>query len=226
MPLRPELVIFDCDGVLIDSEIISATTLIDLLAAFGIGIDVAYVQENFLGRSFPTVATLLRQQFDVDLPQAFEANYRQALLQRFKTQLMPTEGIVEVLNKLDCQCCVATSSSPERAVKSLKMTGLERFFAGRIHTASQVANGKPAPDLFLYAASCEGVHPSRCVVVEDSLPGLMAAQAAAMKVVRYTGGQHFQEVPPTQPEAFAEISFFDSWAKFFDMFPLLETEQR
>lgn len=121
---RVDLVIFDCDGVLIDSEILSAQTLIGLLADQGITIDLDHVQKYFLGRSFPTVAALIREQFSTVLPQSFEQTYRSELLARFEEGLLPTPGIERVLSELAVSACVATSSSPERANKSLQISAL------------------------------------------------------------------------------------------------------
>ncbi|MDF2369627.1 MAG: HAD family hydrolase [Rhizobiaceae bacterium] len=222
---RVDLVIFDCDGVLIDSEILSAQTLIGLLADLGITIDLDHVQKHFLGRSFPTVAALIREQFSTVLPQGFEQTYRSELLVRFEEGLLPTPGIEQVLTELAVPACVATSSSPERANKSMQISGLARYFDQKIYTASLVARGKPAPDLFLHVAKCEGVLPQNCLVIEDSQPGLEAARAAGMIVWHYRGASHLKS---TQPVAFrardAHVQF-DSWNGFFDLMPALKRAQ-
>ena len=220
--LRPELVVFDCDGVLIDSEIISATTLLDLLAGQGLRIDLEHVQRNFLGRSFPTVAASIRSDFDLDLPPSFESDYRRILLESFREGLRPSEGIRSVLETLHVPYCVATSSSPERLHQSLKIAGLDRYFAGHAYTASEVERGKPAPDLFLHVAQREGVPPAACLVIEDSMPGVQAAEAAGMSVLRYIGGSHFDHVRSEIEKGEAEPAMFDSWAEFYDIVPSLK----
>lgn len=187
-----DLIIFDCDGVLIDSELLSAEVLIDLLATDGVVIDFDHVRRNFLGRSFPTVARHIREELGHDLAPDFEALYRARLLKRFETELRPMPGIAPVLAMLGARgvpVCVATSSSPPRVARSLEIVGLAPALP-HVFTASQVARGKPAPDLFLFAAETMGAAPARCLVIEDSLPGLEAAQAAGMSAVRYTGGSH------------------------------------
>lgn len=189
----PDLVIFDCDGVLIDSEILSARTLIKLLAEHDVEIDDAYVRGAFLGRSFPTVIGIVKDHFGVTLPSDFETDYRHQLLERFETELRPMEGVVEVLSSLQRPFCLATSSSPPRVTRSLHLTGLYPYFSDAIFTASQVRNGKPAPDLFLYAAAQRGVEKSRCLVIEDSLVGLTAGRAAGMPVVWFSGGSHLRQ---------------------------------
>ncbi|MEX3006924.1 HAD family hydrolase [Hoeflea sp. TYP-13] len=220
-PPRPELVIFDCDGVLIDSEIISAMTLMELLAGHGLQIDLQHVQRHFLGRSFPTVAASIRNQFDLDLPASFESDYRRILLESFEGGLSPSDGIFAVLETLVVPYCVATSSSPERVHRSLKIAGLDRYFADHTYTASEVEKGKPAPDLFLHVAASEGFEPERCLVIEDSMPGVEAANAAGMSVLRYIGGSHFDGVRSHAEREAGGSAVFDSWSKFYDIVPSL-----
>ena len=190
MDTRIDLVIFDCDGVLIDSEGLSAEVLLGALAKLGVVIDFDYICTNFMGRSFPTVARDIQMTFDVDLPGDFEQQYRHELLAKFAQRLTPTKGVTDVLDRLTTRCCVATSSSPERVSNSLNIVDLARYFGPNVFTASQVAHGKPAPDLFLYTAEKMGVDPAHCLVIEDSLPGVEAALAANMRIFRYTGGAH------------------------------------
>lgn len=213
-----DLVIFDCDGVLIDSEIISARVLMAALEEAGVVVDFPYFKAHFLGRSFPRVAESIRQDFRVRLPESFESDYRARLLAAFECELKPVAGIVGVLESLAVRACVATSSSPQRAGRSLQLSGLDRFFGGDVFTASQVANGKPAPDLFLHAAAQCGVAPARCLVIEDSVPGLEAARAAGMEVWHFIGGSHLDR---SDAALSPPLPFFDNWDAFFDMAPKL-----
>jgi HAD superfamily hydrolase (TIGR01509 family) len=206
-----DLVIFDCDGVLVDSEVISADVLIAELACIGIGIDRAYVRRHFLGRSFPKVASTIRDAFPVPLPDDFEARYRRVLLKRFEDELRPTPGLEPVLAGLAVAKCVATSSSPPRVSRSLAITGLDRYFGQNVFTASQVERGKPFPDLFLLAAREMGAPPRRVLVVEDSEPGVQAAIAAGMHVVLYCGGSH---LAGSRPDPGADVVTFDNWTDF------------
>lgn len=121
---RTDLVIFDCDGVLIDSEIISATVLIAELARVGIVLDLDHVRRHFLGRSFPTVAEDIRRNFERPLPGDFEARYRAGLIAEFQRSLRLTEGLLPVLDRLRVPACVATSSSPPRVAQALRIVGL------------------------------------------------------------------------------------------------------
>lgn len=209
-----DLVIFDCDGVLIDSEIISAHMLIGELARLGVQIDLDYVTRHFLGRSYPVVMQQIRQEFGLDLPPAFEEAYRARLLEAFERDLRVMPGAAEVLSAMPIPWCVATSSSPRRAEMSLRIAGLWHLAEGRLFTASEVARGKPAPDLFLHAAARMGVLPARCLVIEDTLAGIRAARAAGMAVWRFTGGSHLRgRLEPEPPDAMPDMRF-DSFARF------------
>jgi HAD superfamily hydrolase (TIGR01509 family) len=206
---RYDLIIFDCDGVLIDSEVISAQMLIAELQAYGVSISREFVSRRFLGRSYPTVLREIRESFGVALPERFEADYRARLLDAFARDLKVMPGVPELLAGLQRPHCLATSSSPERVGMSLKLAGLERFFGPeRIFTASRVARGKPAPDLFLLAAAEMGHDPSRCLVIEDTETGIRAAKAAGMAVWRFTGGSHLQGIDLTpSPDAIPDWHF-------------------
>lgn len=212
-----ELIIFDCDGVLIDSEIISANTLIALLAELGVHVDFPYVQKNFIGRSFQKVASEIGERFQINLPQGFEAQYRHELLKSFETQLQPSADIDKTLQQLDLKICVATSSSPERVNKSLQITKLIDHFNGNIFTASQVKNGKPAPDLFLLAAKTMGVNAANCLVIEDSQPGIEAAINAHMPVWHYNGGSHLKGFKWVNKPGFQADQTFSNWQDFIPL---------
>ncbi|MAM63383.1 HAD family hydrolase [Maritimibacter sp. UBA3975] len=188
--LAPRLVIFDCDGVLVDSETISLSVLLDYLGAAGARISEAEGYRHLLGRSIASNAAWLRAEHGVDLDEAAQSTLRHTLFDRFRAELEPVLGVQEVLDALDCPYCVASSSQPDRIRFSLTVTGLIDRFEPFIFSASQVANGKPAPDLFLLAASEMGVEPRDCLVVEDSPAGVHAARAAVMPVVGFTGGSH------------------------------------
>ena len=221
MPDDPQLIIFDCDGVLIDSEIISARMLVDELATLGVQVDLAYVARHFLGRSYPVVMAQIRREFGLELPPAFEAQYRERLLAAFETSLRIMPGVADVVAGLGVPCCVATSSSPRRVEMSLRHVGLWQALGARTFTASQVANGKPAPDLFHLAARTMGVAPAACLVIEDSLTGVRAARSAGMPVWRFIGGSHMGPDTPEEPEDARPDLRFASFAEFFQIAPTL-----
>lgn len=224
------LVIFDCDGVVVDSEILSANVLIDMVAELGVNIDPPYVYNNFLGRSFPTVSKHLRDQFSLDLPANFEERYREVLLRRYENKLKPIDGIPYVLSQLNVPFCLASSSSPERVVRSLEVTNLGQYFARHVFTASMVKNGKPAPDLFLHAANQFNVSPENCLVIEDSAVGLQAGVAAKMQVLWFSGGSHVKAaqtdktVAKTHMLVEAKHNRLEHFSGFFNMFSDLRVQ--
>ena len=216
-----DLVIFDCDGVLIDSEIISAQMLVAELARLGVAIDLDYVARHFLGRSYPTVMQQIREEFGLNLPEAFEEQYRNRLLAAFERDLTIMPGVAEVVAGLAVPYCIATSSSPRRARRSLEIVAFPGLEETPLFTASMVEHGKPAPDLFLLAAKKMGVKPRDCLVIEDSLNGIRAAHAAGMEVLRFTGGTHLQGRDLTPPDDARPAKTFDSFARFFQIVPQL-----
>ncbi|WAJ72211.1 HAD family hydrolase [Catenovulum adriaticum] len=216
-----DLIIFDCDGVLIDSEIISATVLIDKLLTVGITIDIDYVQRHFLGCSFSSVKDMIHDQFNVTLANSFEYEYRIALLEEFDKSLQTTEGIKTILNQLTVPFCLATSSSPKRTETALNIVGLTSYFSQRIFTAAEVINGKPAPDLFLHAANKMKVKPENCLVIEDSMAGVTAALAAGMKVIHYKGGLHMSDEEHAVSKAYPEVEVMRHWNEFTKLQPTL-----
>ena len=216
---QTELVIFDCDGVLIDSEVISATMLITELAAYGVDIDLEFVSRQFLGRSYPVVLKEVRETFGITLPDHFEMQYRARLLAAFERDLKIMPGVLETIARLRLPSCVATSSSPERVNRSLQLVGLTAYFGSRVFTSSMVSRGKPAPDLFLHAAARMGVPPTRCLVIEDSLNGVRAGLAAGMEVWRFTGGSHLRGLSLSAPENATAHRQLADFRSFFDSHP-------
>ena len=188
--MATQLVIFDCDGVLVDSEPISLSVLVEALAAEGLSMSEAEASERFLGRSLKSVTEMLRDDHGLAIDTPFLEAMRQALYARFRSDLRPIEGIAETVDRLGVAFCVASSSQPERIRLTLSLTGLIDRFEPNIFSATMVSRGKPAPDLFLHASAAMGVAPENCVVVEDSPAGIAAAQAAGMRVVAFAGGSH------------------------------------
>jgi HAD superfamily hydrolase (TIGR01509 family) len=215
------LVIFDCDGVLIDSEIISTTVLVEELARHGIAIEMSHVLEHFIGHPYPVVAGKITAITGAPLPASFESAYRIRLARRFDADLRPMPGILNVLDHLAPPYCAATSSGTERARHSLRAAGLAERFGERVYTVSMVPRPKPAPDLFLHAAAAMGADPRHCLVIEDSDLGIKAAQAAGMTAWQFTGGSHYaashrRAAPDIKPDR----SFHDM-RNFFDSVPHL-----
>ncbi|WP_377296737.1 HAD family hydrolase [Rhizobium sp. SGZ-381] len=184
------LIIFDCDGVLVDSEPLSIRVLVDAVKAHGVVMTEAEAYRHFLGRSLATMVSVLDETFGVEANEAFLDRMRADLYARFEQELQPIAGIAAALQALNWRFCVASSSQPERIRLSLGLTGLVDFFEPHIFSATMVKNGKPAPDLFLYAAEQMGVAPRDCIVIEDSPAGILAAKRAGMAVFAFTGGSH------------------------------------
>jgi HAD superfamily hydrolase (TIGR01509 family) len=188
---KPDLVIFDCDGVLVDSEILSCQCLSEVLGEFGIELSRDDALELFLGRS--TTAILQHYQEDRRLvPENFLAALKARVLQRFRHSLRPILGVGSLVSGLQMPFCVASSSDLDRVSLSLALTGLAPHFGDRVYTAQMVARGKPAPDLFLYAAAQMRAAPRRTLVIEDSVSGVTAAKAAGMTAWGFIGGSHYQ----------------------------------
>ncbi|WP_329585746.1 HAD family hydrolase [Kitasatospora sp. NBC_01250] len=183
-----ELVIFDCDGVLIDSERLAVRVDAVVLAALGWPMSEEEIVERFVGRSHSSMTADIEAHLGRTLPPDWDAEFKPLYDEAFERELTPVTGIVEALDAIDLPTCVASSSSHARLRRTLGLTGLHERFAGRIFSAEEVTHGKPAPDLFLHAARRMGVDPSACVVVEDSRFGLAAARAAGMRSFGYCGG--------------------------------------
>jgi HAD superfamily hydrolase (TIGR01509 family) len=185
-----DLVIFDCDGVLIDSELLSVEADLACLAENGI-VDLSGddILDRYTGISMAGMLADLETRYGRSFPD-FAARHHERLSALFESGLRPIRGIADVLAALDCKICVASSSTPERLRHALTLVDLFDRLHPHIFSATEVARGKPAPDLFLHAANQMAVEPGRCVVIEDSVPGVIAAAAAGMTAIGFTGGGH------------------------------------
>lgn len=184
----PALVIFDCDGVLVDSERIAVRVSAAGLTERGWTISEAEVIERFLGRSDAYMSAEIAQRLGERVENEWRVESVRRLHEAFASELRTVEGIVEALNAISSPTCVASSGTHEKIRTSLGLVGLLARFDGRIFSASDVAHSKPAPDLFLHAAAAMNVAPAHCAVVEDSPSGVQAAHAAGMRVFGYAGG--------------------------------------
>jgi len=187
----PDLIIFDCDGVLVDSEVLSCRCLSEVLAGYGISLGLDQALDLFLGRSMSAVLDHYKTIGCLD-PEQFSAELRAGVRAAFLSALCPIEGVSSVLEGLHTPHCVASSSDVDRVSLSLSLTGLASHFDGRLYTSQMVERGKPAPDLFLHAAERMQADPSRTLVIEDSISGVRAGKAAGMTVWGFVGGSHYQ----------------------------------
>jgi len=189
--IRPDLVIFDCDGVLVDSEILSCRCLTEVLATYGISLGLDQALDLFLGRSTSAVFAHYRA-LGRTIPEQFSTELGAGVRTAFVSALRPIEGVGSVLKDLQIPHCVASSSDLERVSLSLSLTGLAPHFETRLYTSQMVKRGKPAPDLFLHAAERMRADPRRTLVIEDSVSGVMAGKAAGMTVWGFVGGSHYR----------------------------------
>lgn len=180
-----ELVIFDCDGVLVDSDRISLRIQAERISALGLEMSYEECVRDFLGLGMPATLRLLTERLGRRLPEGWEEELDAAVRDGFRRELTPVPGIVEALEGIELPVCVASSGSHEKMRLTLGLTGLWDRFAGRIFSADEVKHGKPAPDLFLLAASRMSTSPERCIVVEDSPFGIAAAKAAGMSALGF-----------------------------------------
>jgi HAD superfamily hydrolase (TIGR01509 family) len=184
------LVIFDCDGVLVDSEVIAFDVLRQMLAELGKPMSLAECRQRFIGRRTPDVLAEIELELGRSIPADTGARMKALLFERFRRELRPVAGVKDAIAHLPGPICVASSSSPERIALSLEVTGLAPLFSTHVFSAEQVAEGKPAPDLFLFAAKSMGAAPRETIVIEDSTPGILAALRAGMAVIGFAGASH------------------------------------
>lgn len=183
------LLIFDCDGVLVDSEPLSCRIDAEILTECGVPYTAEEVARDFTGVSIKDQIVRIEAERGIRLPADFTERLNRTLFERFETDLRPIEGVRDAILSLPFPRCVASSSIPERIALSLRVTGLSDLF-DHIFSSTQVARGKPAPDLFLHAAKQMNARPEDCVVIEDSVAGVQAATAAGMRVIGFAGGGH------------------------------------
>ena len=189
-----KLIIFDCDGVLINSEEIYVNSEIEFLSNAGIQFEKRAYMEAFTGLSPDEwrvkLGTAVQERNGHPLPENFFESLHTFVMQRFESELESISGVRGAVSNLELLCCVASSSPLPDLQWKLEHTGIIDLFSPHIFSADMVDRGKPAPDLFLHAAATLGMEPRHCVVVEDSANGVIAGKAAGMKVIGFTGGDH------------------------------------
>jgi HAD superfamily hydrolase (TIGR01509 family) len=185
-----KLVIFDCDGVLVDSEPIINRAHAQVLTACGYPITEEVLVERFCGMSDPEMLEIIEREWGCALPASYAERVGFMIQAGFRQSLAPIDGVAEALDSLALPICVASSSSLAQIRQKLKITGLLGRFGEHLFSATMVARGKPAPDLFLYAARNLMTAPDRCLVIEDSPAGIDAALAAGMTAIGFAGGSH------------------------------------
>jgi len=204
----PKLIIFDCDGVLVDSEPIANRVLAEYLSEHGLPTTWQQSITRFVGLSLSSIRTEVLHSDGVVLPDDFESTLMERDRQAFEVDLKAIDGIMEVLDALTIPFCVASSGTHRKIRSSLSLAGLNTYFGEHVFSSEDVSLGKPAPDLFLHAARNMMIEPTHTVVVEDSLAGVKAGARAGMRVFGFLGGGHIQEGHGTRmTDAGAELTF-------------------
>jgi len=216
-----DLIIFDCDGVLVDSEAISNQILCDLINELGLNYTVAKTTRTFRGRSMASCYQIIETELGRPLPEDFDQRYRDQTYAAFDRRLQPITGVrtvVETLTRSNALLCVASSGPPEKIRRNLTTTRLRDFFEDNLFSAVEVARGKPAPDLFLHAAGTMGVAPKACAVIEDSPLGVQAGTTAGMTVFGFA-----EETDPEELRMAGATVVFNAMT---DLLDLLSNHQR
>ena len=178
----PKCIIFDCDGTLVDSEEVTNEIIEEMAGELGVKMTGEEATATFGGKTLDSVLYKMRELSGKEIPDDWLPRLIKKVSESWKTELNPVNGVRELLENLNIPICVASNGEPIHVNQSLEMTGLRGFFDGNIFCASDVGVPKPAPDLFLYAAKKMGFKPEQCIVIEDSISGVMAANRAKIKV--------------------------------------------
>jgi HAD superfamily hydrolase (TIGR01509 family) len=185
--------IFDFDGVLADSEVLSNSVIAEIVSEFGVPTTIDDAYRTFMGKRLVEVIETIERVIGRKLPDDFADHYQERTFVAFRRGLKPIEGAREFIAVWsDVPRCIASSSSPERLALSLEVLDMAALFEGRVFSASNVARGKPHPDIFLHAAEQLGVRPADCIVIEDSVGGVTAARAAGATAIGFTAAGHIQ----------------------------------
>ncbi len=217
-----DLVIFDCDGVLVDSEVISCRAHADMLSRNGYRVTADQVLDRFLGVSDRDARLAIEAELGRALPADFETLIKRAALDSYEDELRRIPHMVETIAAIPLPKCVASSGTPEKIRHGLTCAGLYDLLAPHIFSAVQVERGKPAPDLFLFAAEQMNAPPARCVVIEDSAPGITGALAAGMTVLGFHGGSHCRPGYADKLRAAGAVAVFDDMRELPELIGRIE----
>ncbi|WP_323789333.1 HAD family hydrolase [Psychroserpens sp.] len=187
-------IIFDCDGVLVDSEPIGNQVLVDMANELGANIDLEYAYKHFKGGKMQSCVDKISVLINQPIPEDFTTRYRQYSFEAFKTKIQPIQGVIDLIQSLKIPYCVA-SSGPENKIRlNLELTGLLPYFEHKIFSCYTIQKWKPSPDVFNWAAETLGFNPHECLVIEDSLTGVRAAKNGGFDVIGYTAHDYNNEL--------------------------------
>ncbi len=179
-------VIFDCDGVLVDSEPISNQILVDMANNLGANIDLDFAMKHFKGSHFKECVAIISKLVTKPIPETFESDYRRRSLEEFEKHLKPIEGVTQVIEQLQLPFCVASSGMESKMRFNLNLVGLLPYFENKLFSCYTIQKFKPEPDVFLWAAKTMGFQPHECVVIEDSVLGVQGALKGGFDVFGFT----------------------------------------
>ncbi len=180
--MKYKCIIFDCDGVLVDSEAISTQVLVDMAESVGVSLQMEIVINEFSGRSLKSIFEYIEERSNRKLPESFEYDFRALTFEAFKNDLKPIDGVHELLGRLNVPYCVASSGPLNKIKLNLTATKLIDHFDGRIFSSYEIQSWKPDPGIYLHAAKEMGFSPHESVVIEDSVFGVQAAKAGGFDV--------------------------------------------
>lgn len=204
--LKYKCIIFDCDGVLVDSEPIANTVLVEMANGFGANIDLKYAMAHFKGGSMQSCVDKISGLVKEPLPDYFIETYRKRSFEAFKKEVKPVEGVKNVLDNLDIPFCVASSGPVEKIRFNLGLTGLLPYFENRIFSCYTINKWKPNPAVFLWAAGIMGFKPKDCLIIEDSLTGIKAAKNGGFDVFGFTAHDHNNELENLATRTFNDMN--------------------
>jgi HAD superfamily hydrolase (TIGR01509 family) len=212
-----DLIIFDCDGVLVDSEVISCRVHAEVLTRYGYPITADDVHRRFLGRTARDAALEIERELGRPLADSYDLDRRATLLAALADTVEAIPHLHDALDAIDTPICVASSAAHDKMLTTLTRTKLYQRFAPNIFSGTQVRYGKPAPDLFLLAAKEMATQPERCLVIEDSVPGVTGARAAGMTVLGFHGGSHCRMGDDAALRAAGSVATFDDMHQLPDL---------
>ncbi|GAA4237093.1 HAD family hydrolase [Postechiella marina] len=199
-------IIFDCDGVLIDSETIAIGVMVDMANELGANIPKKGAVTKFKGKSFNLCMDAISKAINKPLPETFEADYRVRTFKAFRENIQPIDGIKDVLENIKLPFCVASSGPENKIELNLEVTGLLPFFENKIFSCYTIQKWKPEPDVFLWAAKTMGFKPEECLVIEDSMSGVRAAKAGGFDVFGFTAHDYNNELKIEATNTFSNMN--------------------
>ena len=207
--MKFKCIIFDCDGVLVDSEATSTSVIVDIARDHGVDLDLEYAINEFAGQSLAYCLEYIQERTNVPLPNNIISVFRERTFKAFQSDLKPISGIRDLLSRLTCPICVASNAPLNKIEFNLGLLNLLDYFKGNLFSAYQINKWKPEPDLFLYAADKMGYDPKDCVVIEDSLAGVTAARAGGFEVYGYASKHSANKLKEAGAVVFYDMNLLD-----------------